>query len=185
MKVRCQPIYGGEPLMCTSNVAKRIRVFGGSAVYGWLIDPDPNTDKYVRKMPHCVWRSPEGELQDVTPYLTGEIAGDLAIAEFRDIEFEPDNSCNWGEGRCTIRGQYIAIDPRLKEACRFMTIADGFLNSGELDKCRYWTERANRTAQRIGFPAAGTASTTYSRGDLHERRNHKGILPRRHHPALP
>jgi hypothetical protein len=159
MIVKCQPIFGGEPLMCTSNVAKRIRALGGSAVYGWLIDPDPNTDKYVRKMPHCVWRSPGGELQDVTPYFTGERDGEIAFAEFKDIEFEPDDSCNWGEGRCTINGQYVATDPRLNEACRFMTIADSFMNTRDLDKCRYWTGRANKAAERVGFPGWDTPAS--------------------------
>jgi hypothetical protein len=40
-----------------------------------------------------------------------------------------------------------------------MTIADGFLNSGDLEKCRYWTERANRAAERAGFPGWDTPAS--------------------------
>ena len=39
MKIQVRPIFGAEPLMCSVNVAKRIKACGGSAAYGWLIRP--------------------------------------------------------------------------------------------------------------------------------------------------
>lgn len=32
-----------------------------------------------------------------------------------------------------------------------MTIADTALNNGDLDKCRYWTDRANKIAPKLGL----------------------------------
>jgi hypothetical protein len=100
--------------------------------------------------PHCVWQSPEGELQCVSPKFTGEMRGDLAIAEFPEaIEFIPDPSLAW-DGRCPTGARYVPLDERLAKACEYMTIAGRYMNAGDLGRCRYWTGRANACARRHG-----------------------------------
>jgi len=52
-------------LECFENVRRNIEIRGGSAVHGWLIWRWPNV--LVEAEFHCVWQSPSGELEDVTP----------------------------------------------------------------------------------------------------------------------
>jgi hypothetical protein len=54
---------------CFDNVAVQIEKHGGNIAYGWAIWHWPSA--YFEAEHHGVWRSPKGELIDITPGLTG------------------------------------------------------------------------------------------------------------------
>ena len=52
-------------LECYGNVLEKVRTSGGECVYGWEISEVPQI--FLEAQFHAVWRSPDGELVDVTP----------------------------------------------------------------------------------------------------------------------
>lgn len=58
------------PMECFPNVERMVREHGGQQVNGWAIWQWANI--LVEAEAHSVWRSPEGELVDVTPHDNGE-----------------------------------------------------------------------------------------------------------------
>ncbi len=148
MRIPCQPIHGGEPFECFKNVQKRIKALGGKAAFGWAIRDDGPNDIVEVKYSHVVWESETGELFDVTPQIVG-IEGEFAIVSYPDsIKFEQDDTAVF-ESK-SLGTKYIPkIDnPHLERACKHMERADALLLQGDLDKCRYWTEKANTELQR-------------------------------------
>lgn len=72
-----QPLYLAvrpEPFSlatrCFPNVSQKIKFDGGDIAFGWIIWEWPNA--YLDAEFHGVWKSPAGELVDVTPYQDGE-----------------------------------------------------------------------------------------------------------------
>lgn len=147
MKIKVQPMVGGEPLMCSHNVKKRIKACGGSAVYGWEIrDVGQPIETHLS---HCVWESPSGEVVCVTPR-PKSVEGDYMIGEWPDeIEFERDDAAVFN-GMKSLGVRYVpkVKDARVVKACEYASRSETALLSSDLDRCRYWTQRAN--AQRCG-----------------------------------
>jgi hypothetical protein len=54
---------------CHLNVAHRVQHHGGERVFGWMIWTGP---MFTEGEFHSVWRSPDGELLDITPRADGE-----------------------------------------------------------------------------------------------------------------
>lgn len=155
MIVKTQPMGGAEPLSCIQNVAKRIKALGGSAVFGWEVQ---DCGFYVSKMAHVVWRSPEGELFDVTPYATevGEIDADgnyPVIAEFKDIEFEPDSEMSFTGHEDTPTPIYVAKSDNwnLKKALEHHRTVDKKLWKQDLGGAQYHARKANEFLKRSGI----------------------------------
>lgn len=63
--------YGARyiPGACHLNVAHRVKHHGGQRVFGWMIWTGP---MFTEGEFHSVWRSPSGDLVDVTPRRDGE-----------------------------------------------------------------------------------------------------------------
>jgi hypothetical protein len=57
---------------CYHNVDAVAAALGGEPVEGWLIWEESGHRWYLG-IHHCVWRSPRGELLDVTPHQDGEV----------------------------------------------------------------------------------------------------------------
>lgn len=76
--VPVRPVPGSLKNECFSNVQKHAAEHGGSLVCGWSIVEWPGV--FLEAEFHGVWRSPDGELVDVTP-------NQLEVAE---ILFAPD-----------------------------------------------------------------------------------------------
>jgi hypothetical protein len=55
---------------CHTNVAHRVREHGGARLNGWMIWELPGV--FSEGEFHCVWKSPDGQLIDVTPRGDGE-----------------------------------------------------------------------------------------------------------------
>jgi hypothetical protein len=149
MKVRVQPIHGAEPMMCNHNVQKRIEALGGNAVYGWLTKPASNG--WQVKENHCVWESPGGELQDVTPRFAN-VQGEMAAVEWEDaVEFDRDDGAAFHNGKAK-PPVYVPPrdDPRLRRAAEYISRGDWLLMNQDLEGCRYWTNRANREVAKAG-----------------------------------
>lgn len=62
IKVQVEP--DAKPIECFPNVQSKIKVDGGDIVYGWAIW---FTGHMIEAEFHAVWRSPAGELVDITP----------------------------------------------------------------------------------------------------------------------
>lgn len=60
---------GYIPHACHLNVAHRVKHHGGEPVRGWMIW---TSIQFTEGEFHSVWRSPEGDLFDVTPRCDGE-----------------------------------------------------------------------------------------------------------------
>jgi hypothetical protein len=58
---------GGAKGLCHDNIKALVEQAGGSAQFGWLIWQDHNHALDAEF--HCVWRSPAGDLVDVSPRL--------------------------------------------------------------------------------------------------------------------
>lgn len=65
--IRSTPAADAEPAWCFDNVMRTIARAGGERVFGWAIWHIPGL--YFEAEHHGVWRSPEGELVDVSPQL--------------------------------------------------------------------------------------------------------------------
>lgn len=60
-----KPADGAKPLMAKQNVDAKVAADGGTGIEGWAIWYQE--DVLVEGEPHAVWKSPAGELVDVTP----------------------------------------------------------------------------------------------------------------------
>lgn len=58
----------GEACNCHHNVFLKVALEGGTQVFGWKFQRD-ETATVVAAISHSVWRSPAGELLDITPNL--------------------------------------------------------------------------------------------------------------------
>ena len=73
VKNRKAGVTGNQPPgMCHENVAKLVKRIGGSAVYGWYVNPylandNPNFDGAIHSVFHCNWCTPENVLVNVSP----------------------------------------------------------------------------------------------------------------------
>ena len=69
------PEVWAEVRRCWDNLDRKIRLSGGSVVAGYLLIAPVTlelADKAIKLVAHCVWRSPAGELIDVTPHNLGD-----------------------------------------------------------------------------------------------------------------
>lgn len=64
-----RPIAGSQQQDCFNNVDRMVKRDGGSCCYGWNIAEIPNV--MIEAEFHAVWRSPSGDLIDVSPQLHG------------------------------------------------------------------------------------------------------------------
>jgi hypothetical protein len=63
---RYEPQGWAKPNCCFANTAEQVRRCGGSVEYGWLLALHPRMPVLLA-ISHAVWRSPAGEVIDITP----------------------------------------------------------------------------------------------------------------------
>ena len=78
--VSVKPRPGAQVDNCSFEVGEMVKQHNGSAQYGWKIWLWSGV--FYEAVPYCIWRTPDGALQDVTPNQDGETR----------IMFVPDNS---------------------------------------------------------------------------------------------
>lgn len=164
VEVPVQPMFGAEPLMCVDNVRKRVAAMGGKPVFGWCVEHDPFNDRHQN---HVVWEDDQKQLWDVTPVF-GEIIGEMVTIKWRDsIEFIRDDSAVFDTKGLPSR--YIAThaSPHVAKACEYMNRADDLLMAHRnLEKCRYWTERANAEMKKAGLNAGWDVPKSLNNEDI-------------------
>lgn len=64
-----EEIDGALTASCNVNVTSLVDRYGGEGVSGWALWSD--ADKYLTAEAHVVWRTPDGQLIDVTPRQDG------------------------------------------------------------------------------------------------------------------
>ncbi len=62
--VPVRPVAGAEENGCHTNVPDHVEENGGEAVFGWIIW---QSGVLLHAEAHCNWRSPHGEVIDITP----------------------------------------------------------------------------------------------------------------------
>ncbi|WP_421869103.1 hypothetical protein [Pararhizobium sp.] len=72
----------GTCARCYFNVAEQVREMGGSIQLGWLLSQLPGA--FVEATHHAVWKTPEGNLRDVTERAYPTMRSDF-------VTFIPDN----------------------------------------------------------------------------------------------
>ena len=135
--VDVRPAPGATPTDCFINADAYAREHGGSVLYGWQIWEWPDT--LLEAEFHAVWRSPGGELVDVTPKVMGcsqilFLANPSATYEGRQVE----NVYHALSGDRDVEG-FIELAHRSFEA----------LNRGELANCHGPIELEGEDAQIV------------------------------------
>jgi hypothetical protein len=97
--VESQPEADAVAQYCFRNVAERISRNGGSTQFGWYACIVRQNGKPVALIMehHAVWRTPSGELIDITPFSTlpdGAAEGSGELLEEGRIVFVPDDTAN-------------------------------------------------------------------------------------------
>ncbi len=72
------------PLDCYGNVNKKIKKDGGKSVMGWAIWRYGNI--MIEGEAHCIWKSPEGLLVDITPHQ--ETDKEILFLSDEDLKYE-------------------------------------------------------------------------------------------------
>jgi hypothetical protein len=110
--VPVRPAAHAQLLACFPNVDRQVQLNGGQAVTGRLAWTDPEV-RYLNFEAHAVWRTPAGDLVDVTPKADGE----------ERVLFAPDPRVAY-RGRL-IPSQYLPLvdDPEVHAFCRWQQAA--------------------------------------------------------------
>lgn len=90
LNLKVTPIYlqaktesYAKPSFCFPNVHRKIELDGGSIQHGWVIWE--RLGQFLEAEFHAVWKSPEGELVDITPKIDGETS----------VVFVAEDSLRW------------------------------------------------------------------------------------------
>ena len=59
------PVVHAVPLECFDTVRRQVELYGGECVYGWQVWEWPAL--FLEAEFHAVWRTPDGQLRDITP----------------------------------------------------------------------------------------------------------------------
>ena len=144
-------IYEGAlPCHCLLNVERKVSECGGRVVYGWIVKTE--TRLFTTHTHHAVWKSPDGELFDVTPLSVIE-DGMMTIWWGDSIKFVVDEEAQFigpsGERRARPT-RYIPKQnhPTLVRAAEYLSRADEAMFEDDIFSHRYWTKRANEFANR-------------------------------------
>lgn len=71
MKVNKSNSFVPEPLCCHLNVMVKMEYERGLPQFGWILAQNKSVN-FSEAQFHCVWKSSEGDLQDITPRLDNE-----------------------------------------------------------------------------------------------------------------
>jgi hypothetical protein len=109
--VPVRPVAGAEENGCHVNVAGHVKENGGEAVFGWIVW---QSRVLLHAEAHCNWRSPHGEMIDITPKLPREAK----------VLFLPDPDMKW-EGRVIPSCRAARIDsPKAHDLVRLLEESD-------------------------------------------------------------
>ncbi len=81
---RHEPDADARPNECFANCQRRVARSGGAAQCGWVFNFRRESD-YVVATAHAVWRSPDGDLIDITPMLPTHNLPESVLRPLPDI----------------------------------------------------------------------------------------------------
>lgn len=138
-----------EPNQCSANVQKAVSKFGGEMVTGWLVTDCHWWWQYIH---HAVWKTPEGQLVDITPQFA-ELHGDDALSYLMQRDFWPDPSATF-IGHLGRPCRYIpkpSSHHEIASVCEYLRLSDRcFYLTKELDKAEEFTAKANSVLRKYG-----------------------------------
>lgn len=120
VSVICEPDFSQPENECFVVVEQRTSKLGGEHVFGWAIWESPRV--FIEAEFHSVWRSPEGDLIDISP----------RPYNFPNTTFLPDPNRKY-EGRQNDNVRRALVDDR--DVVRFLYLASKrhkIMNSGDL-----------------------------------------------------
>ena len=98
-----EPEFDAIVADCFFNVERKIARDGGSVQYGWCIWSEESI--LIEGEFHAVWKSPKGELVDITPKIDGELK----------ILFVPDNKTSYAKEPIDNVRVPLSEDPQILE----------------------------------------------------------------------
>jgi hypothetical protein len=88
-----------EPGHCFVNCLVQQKLHQGDTLFGWMLWQD-TTIQFAEAEFHCVWRSPDGALRDITPRVDGEkricFVPDSKRVGFFDMAQQPYRTRTYG-----------------------------------------------------------------------------------------
>lgn len=119
---------------CLQNAEYQVAQQGGSVVYGWQITEGAC---YYEILHHVIWRSPDGELIDVTPHMLGAT----------EIRFLADKSATTrGEKPFRLMRPTLYLpkktSKRAAEGCRALFMSGQAIWNGDEAAAIRWTRKA-------------------------------------------
>ncbi|WP_371767512.1 hypothetical protein [Massilia sp.] len=97
---------------CYTNVQDWVSRNGGSSVYGWLLSVWPG--QFVEATHHAVWRTPDGDLEDITAHAYPAMTG-----EFSTFIIDPHTRIRTGGEEPVVLTKYLQLS-ELKETTEFI-----------------------------------------------------------------
>jgi hypothetical protein len=106
---------------------------------------------------------------------TAVIDDERAMLEYPlGIEFIRDDAVAWPlDDQLPRMAKYVAKDRKHQKAVDYLQRGDVALHSGDLDKCRYWTERANAEPARVSRILSHAGRAQRSGCDCHDDRSRR------------
>jgi hypothetical protein len=112
------PVEGVEVKDCFPAVARQVRDHGGSICHGWQIWEWPGV--MLEAEFHAVWRTPNGQLRDITP----------KPEPIPRILFLPDPSRKYSGRQVNNVRRALSTDPRIADFIRCWNDEYEFMNRG-------------------------------------------------------
>lgn len=141
---------------CVANVEKIVAEHGGELVTGWMLT---NSIYHITEyLHHAVWRSPKGELSDVTlvcssgtaefvdGYIGAEVKTEIRFLPDPDAKFWKDEFGKWQ----ALPSRFVAKNdhPYLNRCIEALREAERQLWLNDWGKGKYWNTKAEQFLSR-------------------------------------
>lgn len=135
---------------CYRNCLFKVARDGGEVVVGWRRTPATNIRPLIASLDHhAVWRSPSGELIDISRRAAIDRGRLVTGIQDAEIDFEPDPAATFSSSGMGRLSRYVPLVEDkfglLARACELATAAVEHRAEGRIDKAEY----AHRKAQQL------------------------------------
>lgn len=135
---------------CYRNCVNKVAREGGEVVVGWRRTPASEHNALIASLDHhAVWRSPSGELIDISRRVALDRGRLVTGIEDAEIDFEVDPEATFSPAGVGRASRYVPlVDDKfglLRKACELASASAEFRADGLLDKADY----AHRKAQQL------------------------------------
>lgn len=143
---------------CLVNVERQCELAGGEVVLGWSVQ-ELVEGMIEQHQHHVVWRSPDGQLLDLTPTADLETFAPDGSADTifgLPCNFLPDPTAHFTgvkPNRRALPSKFVPLQdsPAVKRCCNALAIANEAMYSGDYDRAAYWNSKAEDAMRRL-FP---------------------------------